>query len=243
MCFFQDKAGRLAALDAPHRCAILMLCRSMVSIVNDVIQTNIDASPWTASLEPAMQSSLRLENAVLLGITAEFPSSLHQPCALFLKGAVSAGTVVQELVASLEGYETWQQEFPQGISAHLSPPFIPSNLISLQFGTKPLPLSTGSSLGSSAAHSEVEGGVHLSQQVASLLQVSPSGKHGYNPSIEVDSHQGANLGDIGLKGVPTYTLDQVLEMVDSSSMFDTGNSGNEGLDYNDLQLDINPIGP
>lgn len=215
----------------------------MVSTVNDMLHININAGPWTASLEPVMRSSLRLENAMLLGITAEFPSSLHQPCALFLKGVVSASTVVQDIVCGLEEHEFWQQEFPQGISSHLSPPFIPSNLVSLQFGTKPLPLSTGSSLGSSAAHSEVEGGgMHLSQQVACLLQASPSGKHGYNTSLEVDGPQDATFVDSNMKDVPAYTLDQVLEMVDNN-MMGTSHSVKEGLDFNDLQLDINPIGP
>ncbi|GMH37323.1 hypothetical protein BSKO_05196 [Bryopsis sp. KO-2023] len=232
--------SRLVGLDSTQRCAVLLLCRSMIGSLSSTMRFEIDSKAWAAAdLEQILQPSLKLDGHVLLGGTAAFPMSMEDHCSSFLS-SVSAprDSVKTALVEALRGHEPTLAEFPHGVVDLIGSDFTPESLGILQAVSQ---TSLNSTPDSSLATSDAESGQDWSKRVMKFWRSSSSWKREHGSQILIDSQDFLRTGGSAAaeKEPSKLTLGDVLKIVDESGV---GETEEEGLDFNELVLDMDPMG-
>lgn len=227
-------SGRLADLNATHKCGVLMLCRSMALAIKTMRELTIE---WTSDLEKIMKDTLEFNSDLLVALSADFPISIEGPCSSFLENVASDDLILEDLKSGLANHRAPGQELPQEVICALSTDFRPQAFQSLGTSSSTLSILTSASFQNLPICRENE-----NSHFAKIFGVpcSPAGMQETTDRLVAQ--------EIGKKRTITpsqsmakiCTLDEILEIVDGK----IGASGHseEGLDFSKLSLSITPVG-
>lgn len=232
----KESSKHLRYLDATRKCAVLMLCKSIIAASQHGLNVNANFEQWSPGLEAAIGQSLRLEGSLLVSSTPTFPSSLEQPCGLVIDSA-RGPDVLLHFVDRVN--ETIPHQSPLGdASAAALREFVPESLSSIKNGSKSTPLSLRTSAQSSLSHVDAEACSVQPKRLPHLSQKTGLGAGRAHCPIDASGtmHK-IEFASSGYSTPSICTLDEVLEIIDQK-IDASGYTSEEGIDFTQLSVGI-----